>query len=421
MSQSSRGVSERALAGVVVLVGEKIAEQVFADFIADPGQVNDVDARNILVAAAKLCEAGRPVDEVTLVEAGATPLSLEVVGAGTGAVTQWREYARAVVDEIEWANDAQALREAKYAAEERDRETFDLALGKIGVGQRQGVGVLSTAAIADGVAEWLQDETVGIRTPWPQLDRSIGGGLRAGQTTVVAAWSSMGKSAMVSQIAHDAVKQGATACELINEMSDTDRALRIVARMTGIPYSRIYGRTDLTIEDHRKIQKALGALPYEMLPVAGWSAERMARAIRRHKWDVWVVDLATRIPADSTSDWDRVASVLTDVALQTGTHGILVCQLNRNNNKGVIKPPPVQGDLRNTGSWWDHSTNVLFLHRDQDELRDAGGQGLGMAEAVPEGHIRADKHRHGPGGVTPVLFNAQRMEFTAMQSLRVAA
>jgi hypothetical protein len=51
-----------------------------------------------------------------------------------------------------------------------------------------------------------------------------------------------------------------------------------------------------------------------MQPCAGWTADQIARHIRHYRWPIAFVDLATRIPASTTAEWDHVSGVLNDAA-----------------------------------------------------------------------------------------------------------
>lgn len=323
------------------------------------------------------------------------------------ALGELRSYCRIVRTEHEWDQRGRLLTDAGTAIHNRDQHGFDAALtGLTAADPSTTQSTRSPEDLLSDFADWYEDkEQAGIPLPFDHLTKLLRGGLRPGDTTVLAGWPGHGKTALVSQMAyHAATVVGAECHEYVNEMSSVDRTARMLARLTGIPFDRVITR-DCSLEEVGKLLKAGRRLPGGMTECSGWSADRLAREIRRHKHDLAVVDLVTRIPARDTRDWDQVSGTLTDAARQSGTHLILVCQLNLERCKTAVRPAPTGRDLRNTGAWYQDARVVMFVHRDQ-ELLDGD-----VADPLLEGHIRIEKATNGVPGIQQVRFDPARMRF----------
>lgn len=354
---------------------------------------------------------------------GAAAALVQRLDGPVPALGELRSYARIVRREAEWDRRGILLDQAGRAIHSRDTDAFTAAIAAIDQADTATDPALGPDELLDEFAGWYQaTDTRGIPLPFDTLTHCLRGGFKPGDTSIVAGWPAMGKSVLVGQIVHHAnTEVGATCHEYVNEMSSVDRTCRMLARVTGIPFDRIITRR-CSLEEVGRLLKAGQRLPAGMTNCAGWSADDIARQIRRHKHDLAVVDLVTRIPARDTADWDRVSGVLTDAARQSGTHVILVSQLNLERCKTAIRPSPTGRDLRNTGAWYQDARNVMFVHRDQ-ELLEGMAPGQEVAQVLDVGHIRIEKASNGQPGIQPVTFDPLRMSFEERQmgALRAVA
>lgn len=365
-----------------------------------------------------------PINDTTVID------RLERAGIADAAATVMRlsgpvphlgsldAFCKIIRRESAWQQRGRTLQHLADSIHDRHEDAFNAHATTLVAGDataNRSETTLTPEELGSEMIDWLNETEVdAIATPFPQLTELLLGGFRPGATTILGAWSHMGKTVLLDQLLAHAAGNGHRAHVYVNEMDRVTRVARQISRMTKVPVDRII-RKELRGDDHSKVLHAASSLPFGLTDCAGWSAEDIARHVRRHKWDFWGVDLVTRIPASDTRDWDRVSGILTDVALQTGTHGVLVCQLNQERNKSAIKPPPVARDLRNTGAWFNDASNVLFLHRDQDEDPDTG-----MVVVLEDGHVRVDKARAGRLGGVAVTFVPQRMSFDTLESYRMS-
>lgn len=255
--------------------------------------------------------------------------------------------------------------------------------------------------------DYLQSTTtVAIPTGFPRLDNGIGGGFRQGDITAIGGWTGMGKTVLVDQLLTHAHLEGYRCHAYVNEMSVVDRGLRMLARATRIPHHRLLHR-DLHHGEHTRVLDAASRMPFGISDCSQWSAEQIARHIRTHRWDLCVLDLLHNIPYDGEGELHRITATLAAAARTSGTHLLLVCQLNEERAKSDKLPTPVIRDIRGSGMIKNITATVLFVHRFQTSDH-------GVVFTTNETAIYAAKARHGQVGCSvDAVFNPDRMLFEA--------
>lgn len=235
--------------------------------------------------------------------------------------------------------------------------------------------------------------------PFSELDKWTGG-IRRRQIVLIGGWTSNGKSVFYDQVLEKLAAQGLTVHSYINEMSIDERMDRTVARLSGVPFSRVYGR-DLEPEDETAVMSALTEVRVGMTECAGWTAAEIARHIRWNRWDVAGVDIIHEIAHREERDLAEIAQTLRAAAKQTGCALIACVHLNDNRVTTPQRPRPVLRDVRGSGMLVRGADVVLLVHRDDDEDGVPTNQGL----------LLAAKIRNGQPNVMGVMFEPQKMRF----------
>jgi replicative DNA helicase len=407
--------AEQAILGAVLLGGGRVLSGLAETGLA-PEHFHRAQHGDIYRAMLALERAGEGIDVLTLQAEAKVPAGeLEILAGSVPDVANWRTYAARILELARWRTftDACVLGlEAVASLDDVSRETAKGLLLDDGV--RDSDTLQTPERLADRFWDWLDDrETKVIETPFARINQMLRGGLRPGGTTVISGWTSMGKSVVADQILEHARHQGYTACAYLNEMSEEERVARTVAARTGIAFDKILGR-DMTPGQWKRVADSLPGLPFAIQPCAGWSAEEIAAHVRRHRWGVFLVDLATRIPAMSTAEWANVSRALSDVARQSGAHGLIVVQLNHTRDTAGDRPPPALRDLKWGGHWADDTDNVLFVHRNDVELAP------GVFEPGADGHLRLAKVKNGRTGLLSVSLDPVRLRFKDDAFIRAA-
>ncbi len=128
-------------------------------------------------------------------------------------------------------------------------------------------------------------------------------------------------------------------------MSFVDRGLRMVARLSGVHYSRLATRSPARRRPRQGL-KALGALPFGVTDCSAWDATQIARDIKARRWDLCCLDVLHNLPYRDTQEMDRNIAILAAAARTSGTHLILVCHPNETAGEG--RDPATAGAPRHS-------------------------------------------------------------------------
>lgn len=398
--------AEQAILGAALLGGAPVVERLATDHGLHPGHFYRASHGAIFDAMLGLARDGDGIDPLTvrarLKRDGRDADDVEQLAGSVPDLGNARSYAAVVIEHARWRRRINAGLGILEAAAELSEERFAEAERELAADE-PGEQEVSPEHAAERFFDWLGDTSSRvIETPFVRLNELLRGGLRPGATTVVGGWTSMGKSVVIDQLLEHARLQGLSACAYINEMSEEERVSRVLAGRTGVPFDKILGR-DMTPRQWKRVVDELPSLPFAVQPCAGWDAERIARHVRRHRWGVFAVDHATLVPASTTAEWTEVSRQLTLAARQSGAHGLICVQFNHERDKGGARPDPVLRDLKWTGAWADDASNVMFVHRADEQVQE------GIWEPGPDGYLRLAKVRNGRLGLQPVSLDPYRM------------
>lgn len=314
-----------------------------------------------------LTVTGHLADRGQLQQAGG-PDTISALAAAPPSIANARSYARRVVDAWRWRQRITAHYMALAAAQERDETTHAAALAAASDVIAHSHTDPSPMAVATRFATFLTEPKLSpLPLPWPGLARRFR--MRGGQTTVLASWTHWGKSWAAVELAAHVGSHGQAAVIWTNEMSEPEIVARQVQRATGINSDDILDAQ--TGADPEKIAAATRALPFGVQECFGWPVEEVARHIRHQAPALAVLDHFHQLPGISRHEIaEHAVQTLTAAAHQSGSHLVLVSQLNTARDTSAKRPPPTMRDLRSTGALQSLPNNVVFLQRDQDANDD---------------------------------------------------
>jgi replicative DNA helicase len=396
------------------------------------------DAVDALTVSAELEKRG------DLQTAGGKPY-VHQLAAVVPAAGNARHYAKIVKDEatlrrllgvahsIE-SRVADRLGEAHQLVEDSERMLFDVAHGESS-GDFRSVGEIMDEEIDK--LEQLSREGLAITgapSGFRDLD-DITGGFQKSNLIVLAARPSMGKSALVTNIAENvALKSNRPVALFSLEMSVTELAQRFVASQARMPGDKLR-KGGVARNDWPKVLKACQALERAPLWIDDSSdldiLELRAKARRLHAKEInqgrgglglVIVDYLQLMRADPSAD-SRVEQVgqmsrgLKILARELEVPVIAVSQLNRSPEQRPDKRP-LLSDLRESGQIEQDADLVMFIYRDE-YYNPETTEKQGTAE------IHIAKHRNGPAGTHvelsflsrfPKFANIARMERPVVQA-----
>jgi replicative DNA helicase len=235
----------------------------------------------------------------------------------------------------------------------------------------------------------------GIPTGLHQIDWLIGG-MKPGQLIVVGGRPSMGKSALVQNIAHRVATKGANVCFLSCEMTEPEIVVRAIGFYSGLNTNRLEGGGMFAEGERAMLDEAkreLRAHPLYLRAIPAASPEDVRAAARamqqKHGLDLIVIDhlhkmsppARLRRNANETELYTAISGDVKALALSLGVPVILACQLNReaakiNRQNGKHRNteeehaqaesevhPPTLTDLRSSGAIEQDADVVMLVHR----------------------------------------------------------
>ncbi len=460
--------AEQALLGAL-LVSNRAIESV-AEFLKADHFFNPVHGR-IFEAACKLHERGQAANPITLKAYFERDEDLAHLGgasyladlaANVVTVVNAGDYGRAIHDHFvrrqlitvgeDMVNDAHAHDlevPANQQIERAESKLFELGQD----GQLKGGFVLFreslTKAIETAEAAFRRDtHLTGVTTGFIDLNKKLGG-LHRSDLLILAARPSMGKTALVTNMAYKAAeayldsdgKDGAVVGFFSLEMSAEQLATRILADVSSVPSEKIRKGEVRDRDFHTFIEAShrLSQLPLYIddtpaLTIAGVRT-RARRLKRKHNLGLIVIDYLQLLRADSgRSNESRVLEVseitrgLKALAKELDVPVVALSQLSRAVESREDKRPQLS-DLRESGSIEQDADVVMFIYREeyylsreepsrraeesQEEYNKRYQNFMERLEAA--GHIAEviiGKQRHGPIGTVKLQFDGQFTRFS---------
>jgi replicative DNA helicase len=242
------------------------------------------------------------------------------------------------------------------------------------------------------------------------------GGFQPGNLVVLAARPSMGKSALVANIAENAALGGHAVALFSLEMSESELAQRFVASQARVKGEELR-RGNVAESRWPKIMEACGRLSAAPLYVDDSSdtgvLEVRAKSRRLHHQiegglGLIIIDYLQLMRHEGRVE-SRVEQVgqisrgLKSLARELKVPVIALSQLSRNVEQRAGDKKPILSDLRESGAIEQDADLVMFIYRDEYYNRESTRPG--------EADIIIAKHRNGPVGEVVLTFQNEFPKF----------
>jgi replicative DNA helicase len=403
-------------AELAVLCGILVRPEVLSDVLAVCDGRDFYHEKNQLVFSAmvRLWNEGTPIDAITLIDAlrcagdferGADHRYVQHIAEANLDVPARAETHARVVHELALKRDL-ALSAAKIASDAIDNEgdsalllsEAQRALDNLRV--RQTRERPSTAQVLRETVAHLDDvASEAVATGFPNVDRALAGGFRAGELIVLAAPTSRGKSAFALNVAARIARGGGGALVFSLEMSERELARRLLHSEAQVEHP--LGAINLSGSARERIQHTADEFAHLKLEIQYRPAltPMVLRAVAQRYAREWggnlkiiVADYVGLMRPDVPQERREreVASITRELKLIAGELNctvLAVAQLNREiarREDGV----PRLSDLRDSGALEQDADIVAFLA----ELRDQPGVWLIIEKArrAPLTRVRLD-------------------------------
>ena len=268
---------------------------------------------------------------------------------------------------------------------------------------------------------------VGLRSGFISLDNLIGG-FKRGHLTVIAASTSMGKTAFAINIAKNVLKRKAKVAIMSLEMDATEVVDRMVVQESQVNAWK-YTQGETNDEEDQRVSKALDnlhELPLMISDERGLNTAQIRARLRKFKAQMDGMDLAIvdylqmiQLPEEHAQNTARavgqIVLQLRNLASELDIPVILISQISRSFTSRTDKRP-VLSDLRDSGNIEEVADGVIFLYRHAHTSAKA------REEAEAEGtesdtDIIIAKQRTGQTGSIKLFFEEEFIRFVDPENL----
>jgi replicative DNA helicase len=432
--------AEQSLLGGLLL--DNHAFDRIADLVAASDFYRD-DHRRIWRHIARLIEAGKPADVVTVSESieasedkdkTGGPAYLGALAQNTPSALNIRRYAELVRERAVQRRLAQVATEiAENALSPSGKDVgqiLDEAESRIleigEAGSRHGQGLEEIKPVLARVLERIDylyhrdnpSDVTGIPTGFNDLDRQTAG-LQPGDLIIVAGRPSMGKTAFALNIAEHVALQALLPVAVFSmEMSGTQLATRLLGSIARVDQHKMRtGR--LSDAEWHDLSEAMGRLheaPIFIDETAALNALEVRTRARRlwrqfgGKLGLVVVDYLQLMSTANPKAGENRATELSEIsrsmkalAKELNVPVIALSQLSRAVEQRNDRRP-MMSDLRESGAIEQDADVILFIYRDE-VYHPEKPEAKGRAEVI------IGKQRNGPIGKVELTFLGQHTRF----------
>ena len=464
--------AEQALLGAILVNNE--AHDRVSGFL-EPQHFYDPLHQQIYETAAKLIANGKQATPITLKTFFETAEPIDAtltvsqylgrLAANAATIINARDYGRTIYelatrrqlivigeDMVNTAYDSSVDFPPKEQIEEAETRLFSLAeTGKYGQGFSSFSSAL-TAAVEMANAAYQRDGGLsGIATALKALDGKMGG-LQPSDLIILAGRPSMGKTALVTNIAFniarararslrdrpdlsptDPAHDGAVVGFFSLEMSAEQLATRIMSEQAGIPSEKIRRGMIEEVEFKRLVEASqeMASLPLFIDQTGGISIAQLAARARRLKRQqglgLIIVDYlqlltgsARRSSENRVQEVSQITTSMKALAKELNVPIIALSQLSRAVENREDKRPQL-ADLRESGSIEQDADVVMFVYREEYYVERAKpSEGTAEFQEWMEkmklisgrAEVIIGKQRHGPVGTVDLQFEASVTRFS---------
>ncbi len=404
--------------------------------------------RLIYAAICALVNATKPADVITVFEHLQSQGKAEEIGGlsylnslaqyvpSAGNIRRYAEIVRerSILRKLVSASDEIATnafnpkgRPVAQIVDEAEQKIFNI--GEEGSRMKQGFQSMDTLVVAllDRVQEMSANpnDVTGVPTGFYDLDRMTSG-FQAGDLIVLAARPSMGKTALVINIAeHVALNEGLPVAVFSMEMGAAQLAVRIVGSIGRIDQTHL--RTGkLSDEEWPRLTEAIEKLRNVSLHIdesAGLNSSELRANARRlsrkcGKLGLIVVDYLQLMSGSGgggngenrATELGEISRGLKMLAKELQCPVIALSQLNRSVETRTDKRP-MMSDLRESGAIEQDADIIMFIYRD-DYYNKMDGPTPSKEPGVAE--ILIAKQRNGPTGMIKLFFQKAQTRFESL-------
>ncbi|GHV17778.1 replicative DNA helicase [Clostridia bacterium] len=343
--------------------------------------------RSIFTAIRDMQAVGTPIDRVTV----------------TAKLPESQEYIAAVIENTPTAANVMAYaalaREHAILRAAHDATTIEeIEAAARMVAERQTVEVIDMGAASSSLFRELDErcsngqKIAGLLTGYHELDELLGG-LRAGNMTIIAARSGMGKSTLVLNIATEVAQRNNCGVLIFSlEMTVVELTERVFSRYAEVALNKIRDAAMVQDEWDRLVDSSirLSKVPLHIVEAPTLKMEDITRICHREKPGLVIIDhLGLVTPSGKSGNRQEAVGAISRaikcLSKDLKIPVIVAAQLNRAVMARANKTP-ILSDLRESGAIEQDADAVIFI--DRPAYYDQG-------QDENEANLIIAKNRHG--------------------------
>ena len=301
--------------------------------------------------------------------------------------------------------------------EKAEKSIFDITEGS------QRGGFLPMTEVIQETFETMQKKAenpkalTGLNTGFSDLNRKLSG-LQKSDLVLLAARPSMGKTALMVNIATNAAMQDQARVAMFSlEMSAPQLVQRILSSVAHVDLSKIIS-ANLDADEWKKIIDAIQvmqAISIDIDDTPGISPLELKAKCRKLKMekglDLIVIDYLQLMessgrPESRQQEISAISRALKGIAKELDVPVLALSQLSRAPELRQDHRP-ILSDLRESGAIEQDADVVMFLYRDDYYHEDS--------EKKNTGELIIAKHRNGPTGTVDLVFKKEYTKFVSME------
>ena len=386
-----------------LLLEPKLAGEIFR--AVEPDDLSEPSLRTIFQAARELWLSQQPVDPVTLLDRVGDRYGETIADAMrvTPSAANWEAYAKLV------RNDARLrrIREAAMAVvscENADEAAKALAVAQGLLADRESVKISSFLAMSNDFWDRMQDPNPEyLDLGFDALNKQVR--ISAGRFVLLAAESSVGKTALALQLALGIARGGKRVGFFSLETSAPDAMDRIVAQSAGVPLPVIKAHKLGPAFTKRIVDMMSrdGGIPFDLIEAAGSTVDDVRAVTLQRRYDVIFVDYVQLLRAEGDGSTQQVRQISMDLHRMSQQLGVTVVGLSQ-----VTPPTPDKNGVRKEISK-EHLRESHQLIHDAEVIliMDLSDRTNYNSDRI----LKIDKNKDGPCGRIILRFSPKFMRF----------
>lgn len=373
-------------------------------------EIDFVTLKDALAKAGRLDEVGGPAYLASLSDGMPRGTNIEGHARIVREHADRRQLIRAASKIIGQAHDAEE--DARVLIDSAQQEMFAIAQGESGGGFKRLSDIMP--AVFDQIEVWCQSRqgVSGISTGFTDLD-DMTRGFQPGNLIIIAARPSMGKSALVLNIAQHVARGDKTVGLFSLEMSEEELGIRTLTAEAGIDGHRLQ-RGYVRESEWGRLSAAMGTLSElnlfidESPFITAFEMRARARRLKAsHGLSLLIVDYTQLMVGQERREnraleLGAISRSLKALAKDLKIPVIALSQLSRKVEERTEKRPMLS-DLRESGALEQDADVVIFIYR--ESVYHETDENKRVAEFI------ISKQRNGPLGTVKVGWIPEQTRF----------